>query len=140
MVQGQRDHHAGRLEREDHLLGNILREVVGESNTYKTVAAGGTVTAPADPVVENHTFGGWYTDAACTTAYDFSSAVTGNMSLYAKLTANGSGGDSDDPDFVCRTDGVEAEFTWRPDYAPEEARGKMRKLGIPEEFYIDRRR
>lgn len=49
-------------------------------------------------------------------------------------------GDYDDPDFVCRTDGVEAEFMWRPDYAPEEARSKMRKLGIPEEFYIDRGR
>ena len=49
-------------------------------------------------------------------------------------------GKYDDPDFVCRTDGVEAEFTWRPDYAPEEAHSKMRKLGIPEEFYIDRGR
>ena len=43
----------------------------------------------------NHTFGGWYTDAACTTVYDFTSTVTGNMSLYAKLTANGGDDDYD---------------------------------------------
>lgn len=30
------------------------------------------------------TFRGWYTDAACTTAYDFSSTVTANITLYAK--------------------------------------------------------
>lgn len=75
--------------------GYVVTFVVGESNTYRTVAAGGTVTAPADPVVENHAFGGWYTDAACTAAYDFTSAVTGNMSLYAKLTANGGDDDHD---------------------------------------------
>ena len=35
-----------------------------------------------------YTFGGWYTDEACTKAYDFAAPVTGNMTLYAKWTIN----------------------------------------------------
>lgn len=60
------------------------------------VPSGGTVTAPADPERANvtekghqasgFTFGGWYTDAACTTAYNFSAEVTTDMTLYAKWT------------------------------------------------------
>jgi uncharacterized repeat protein (TIGR02543 family) len=33
------------------------------------------------------TFGGWYTDAACTTAWSFDTPVTGPLTLYAKWTA-----------------------------------------------------
>ena len=41
------------------------------------------VAAPADPTRDGYTFGGWYTDAACTVAYDFESTVTGPLELYA---------------------------------------------------------
>ncbi len=34
---------------------------------------------------EAYIFGGWYTDNACTEAYDFSSPVTESITLYAKL-------------------------------------------------------
>ena len=46
------------------------------------------VTRPKDPTKTGYTFGGWYTDEACTNAYDFSQPVTKDMTLYAKWTIN----------------------------------------------------
>ena len=50
--------------------------------------ADGKLVKPADPTREGYTFGGWYTDEACTEAYDFSTPVTADMTLYAKWTKN----------------------------------------------------
>lgn len=70
----------------------------GSATGDQTPASGSTVTKPADPTREGYTFGGWYTDEACTKAYDFSAAVTADMTLYAKWTKNavtpGGNGDS----------------------------------------------
>ena len=53
------------------------------------VKEGKTATEPADkPQLKGYTFGGWYTDEACTQAYDFSTPVTSDMTLYAKWTKN----------------------------------------------------
>ena len=52
------------------------------------VADGQTVAQPEAPVMEGYTFAGWYTDENCTTAYDFDAAVTADITLYAKWTAN----------------------------------------------------
>jgi uncharacterized repeat protein (TIGR02543 family) len=41
------------------------------------------VTKPADPSAEGWLFLGWYTDAACTTKWDFNSEIPGDMTLYA---------------------------------------------------------
>ena len=60
----------------------------GSSVKDQTPASGSTVTKPADPTREGYTFAGWYTDAACTKAYDFSAAVTADMTLYAKWVKN----------------------------------------------------
>ena len=49
-----------------------------------TVEAGEKVTAPSTPTNDNYDFVGWYTDAALTTRYEFSSSVTSNITLYAK--------------------------------------------------------
>ena len=58
----------------------------------QVVIHNGTVSKPEpDPTREGYTFGGWYTDADCTTAYDFSAPVTENLTLYAKWTQNSSG-------------------------------------------------
>ena len=54
----------------------------------QNVVHGGTAVKPeSDPTREGCTFGGWYTDEACTEAYDFSAPVTGNLTLYAKWEA-----------------------------------------------------
>ncbi|MGN0813723.1 MAG: InlB B-repeat-containing protein, partial [Candidatus Coproplasma sp.] len=47
----------------------------------------GKVAKPTDPSDENYDFGGWYTDAACTTAFDFDTELTAETTLYAKWTA-----------------------------------------------------
>lgn len=53
------------------------------------VKEGKTATEPADkPQLKGYTFGGWYTDEACTQAYDFSTPVTTDLTLYAKWTKN----------------------------------------------------
>ncbi|WP_271748815.1 InlB B-repeat-containing protein [Collinsella aerofaciens] len=60
----------------------------GSSVNGQTLASGSTVAKPADPTREGYTFAGWYTDEACTKAYDFSVAVTADMTLYAKWIKN----------------------------------------------------
>jgi len=53
------------------------------------IKAGKTATEPAvKPRRKGYTFGGWYTDEACTQAYDFSTPVTADLTLYAKWTKN----------------------------------------------------
>ncbi len=62
----------------------------------KTVPVSYAVSRPADPTRANVTekghqssgfvFGGWYSDAECKTPYDFSSEISGNITIYAKWT------------------------------------------------------
>lgn len=59
----------------------------GSAVASQTVAAGGTATQPEAPTKTDYTFGGWYSDAELTTAYDFSTPVTANITLYAKWDA-----------------------------------------------------
>ena len=54
----------------------------------------GKVSKPANPTRANYDFAGWYSDSALTKAYDFNSAVTANITLYAKWTAKSSWGSS----------------------------------------------
>ena len=49
---------------------------------------GSKISAPADPKVQGYTFTSWYTDSACTQKYDFSHAVTENLTLYAGWEAS----------------------------------------------------
>ena len=72
----------------------------------QTPASGSTVTRPANPTREGYSFAGWYTDEACTEAYDFGAPVVADMTLYAKWVkkaadnnggnggSNGAAGDS----------------------------------------------
>lgn len=53
------------------------------------VKEGKAATEPSTkPWCKGYTFAGWYTDEACTKAYDFSAAVTADMTLYVKWTKN----------------------------------------------------
>lgn len=58
------------------------------SKVDSQTTADGKLVKPADPTRDGYTFGGWYTDEACTQAYDFSTPVTADLTLYAKWTKN----------------------------------------------------
>ncbi len=59
----------------------------GTAPANQTVEDGKTATKPTDPTATGYTFGGWYTDSACTTEYNFTTPVTADITLYAKWTA-----------------------------------------------------
>lgn len=78
---------------------NVCVQVVPNISTYTvTFDANGHGTAPAAqkinsgekaseptaPTAAGYTFGGWYTDKSCNSAYDFSTAVTQDITLYAQ--------------------------------------------------------
>lgn len=56
-----------------------------------SVPEGGVVTRPADPARDGWKFEGWFTDEACTKAYDFATPVTGDITLFAKWVKNADG-------------------------------------------------
>ncbi len=61
----------------------------GSAIASKTVVKGSKVTAPSDPSASGYTFGGWYKEAGCTNAWNFSSdAVSADTELFAKWTEN----------------------------------------------------
>ena len=60
----------------------------GTAPAAQTVMAGQTITRPADPSETGYTFGGWYKEQGCATAWNFSDPVNSSMTLYAKWTAN----------------------------------------------------
>lgn len=52
---------------------------------YDSIVAGSKIEKPDDPTEEGFVFGGWYKEAACTTAWDFDvDTVEENLTLYAK--------------------------------------------------------
>ena len=65
---------------------------VSNGKTYKTyeVLSGAKIYSPETPVREGYVFGGWFIDSKYTEEYDFSTAVTSNLKLYAKWTKNDS--------------------------------------------------
>lgn len=63
----------------------------GAANSSKTVENNTAVARPADPTRAGYSFAGWYTDSNGSTAYNFSSPVTGDLTLYAKWTQQGKG-------------------------------------------------
>lgn len=46
--------------------------------------AGDTVTEPEAPTYDGYTFGGWYLEPECTTAFDFATPINETITLYAK--------------------------------------------------------
>ena len=67
---------------------NVSFETGEGSKVDFQTTADGKLVKPTDPTRDGYTFGGWYTDEACTQAYDFSTPVTADLTLYAKWTKN----------------------------------------------------
>jgi uncharacterized repeat protein (TIGR02543 family) len=64
----------------------------GTAPANQTIAYGSKVTEPSDPTATGYTFGGWYKEAGCTNAWNFSTdVVTGATMLYAKWTLSDTG-------------------------------------------------
>lgn len=59
----------------------------GGSDVPGQMRANAAATKPADPTRSGYVFAGWYTDEACTAAYDFTKPVTDSVTLYAKWEA-----------------------------------------------------
>lgn len=59
----------------------------GGSDVPGQIRANAAATKPADPTRSGYVFAGWYTDEACTAAYDFTQPVTESVTLYAKWEA-----------------------------------------------------
>ncbi|MCR5167353.1 MAG: InlB B-repeat-containing protein, partial [Oscillospiraceae bacterium] len=55
----------------------------GTTVASQTVDSGKTASRPSDPVKIGYAFDKWYSDAALTKEYDFNSAVTSDITLYA---------------------------------------------------------
>ena len=52
---------------------------------YSSIA--NVLTVPTAPTAQGYDFDGWFTDAACTDAFDFGTELEDNITLYAKWTA-----------------------------------------------------
>lgn len=66
----------------------------GTAPAAQTLVAGALVREPVALVADGYIFGGWYTDQACTNAWDFQTmTLTENVTLYAKWTASGASSD-----------------------------------------------
>lgn len=59
----------------------------GGSDVPGQIRANAAATKPADPTRSGYVFAGWYTDEACTAAYDFTQPVTDSVTLHAKWEA-----------------------------------------------------
>lgn len=59
----------------------------GGSDVPEQIRANAAATKPADPTRSGYVFAGWYTDEACTAAYDFTKPVRDSVTLYAKWEA-----------------------------------------------------
>lgn len=58
----------------------------GTAPEAETVTKGTAATAPTDPTAEGYTFGGWYEEAECINAFNFSTVLNANKTVYAKWT------------------------------------------------------
>ena len=56
----------------------------GSAVKAQTVKSGAKASKPANPTKGGYVFKGWYSDKGLTKAYNFSTAVKGNVTLYAK--------------------------------------------------------
>ena len=64
----------------------VLFETFGGSTVLPAtgLSYGDVITKPADPEKSACSFGGWYTDAACTKEWNFADGIPGDMTLYAR--------------------------------------------------------
>lgn len=60
----------------------------GTSVQALSITSGATITAPTSPTKSGYTFAGWFTDVELTHQFDFTTAITEAIILYAKWNQN----------------------------------------------------
>ena len=60
----------------------------GSAVNSQNINYNSTATQPATPTKTGYTFAGWYSDARLTNAFSFTTAITADITLYAKWTIN----------------------------------------------------
>lgn len=74
-----------------HVYAEVTFETNGGAEMESVfVPKGGTIEMPAAPTKDGYTFGGWYTDEALMAAFDFTTTVNENLTLYAKWATESS--------------------------------------------------
>jgi len=63
--------------------------VLGGVASTAIVAHGRVASVPASPARTGYAFGGWYSDAACASAWDSSATITADTTVYAQMTELG---------------------------------------------------
>ncbi len=91
----------------------------GSQVAGQTVDDGGIVVKPQDPAKNGCSFGGWYREAGCTTAWNFATdVVTADITLYAKWTENSTNDDPPTP--PSKPDPIAPVTPVKPVPAPDE--------------------
>ena len=71
----------------DEVTTTVTYYVNGSVHGTASVTTGMTSSGVADPAVDGFTFGGWFTDEACTTPFDFAAYAAdegrADISVYA---------------------------------------------------------
>lgn len=81
--------YAGWQENEEPITEWTVTFMDGNTQHAQAVVTDSqTVAAPTAPAKEGYTFTGWYTDEACTTAYDFNTPIKEDLTLYAGWEKN----------------------------------------------------
>ena len=81
--------YAGWEKNEEPITEWAVTFMDGNTQYAQTVVTDGqTVAVPTAPAKEGYTFTGWYTDEACTTAYDFNTPIKEDLTLYAGWEKN----------------------------------------------------
>ena len=116
-----------------------------------------TAVKPYVSDVEGYLFAGWYTDAECTTEYDFDTPVTKNITLYAKWIPYGDciffknnlnwdevyvyfySSDKYWTDDKGTGANMDSKFPMSSDHRPHyrKFRGKMTRIGLTDIWYFD---
>lgn len=77
----------------DEVTTTVTYYVNGSVHGTASVTTGMTSSGVSDPAVDGFTFGGWFTDEACTTPFDFAAYASdegrADISVYAKMVASG---------------------------------------------------
>jgi uncharacterized repeat protein (TIGR02543 family) len=91
-----------------------FNSVGGSSVASQTVPENSRATTPAVPVLAGRTFNGWYSDTTYTTAWNFSTPVTKNITLYAQWTGDEVFNTADrPPKEVFGTEGTNNQYYWQ---------------------------